>query len=102
MGEVTELLDALYLNNPDFLEPYAQDVSKELEDQIKDVISPGQVGYDTGHLHDSIVSNYTVGEGVAVVMAWYSADYGQYWYRWFGGEDFMQEGLDSTMALYGG
>jgi hypothetical protein len=102
MGEVTDIIEELYLNNPDFLEPYAEDVSHELEDQIKDVISPGQVGYDTGHLHDTIQSDYSVGEGFAVVMAWYSADYGQYWYRWIGGEDFMKEGLEATMKLYGG
>ena len=101
MGEITDIVE-LYIKDSDILEDTAQDVSHDLEDNIKLMISPGMVGYDTGHLHDSIVSNYAVSGDVAVVMAWYGADYGQYWYRWIGGTDFMQDGLELTMNMYGG
>ena len=100
MGEITDIVE-LYIKDSDILEDTAKDVSHDLEENIKNIISPGSVGYDTGHLHDSIVSNYSVGDGFAVVMAWYGADYGQYWYRWIGGTDFMQDGLEATMNLYG-
>ena len=100
MGEITEIIE-LYIKNSDELEKFAKDMSHDLEKNIQNTIPPGhKPGYDTGHLHDSIASDYTVGDGLAVVMAWYGADYGQYWYRWKNGFDFMQEGLDKTMDLY--
>jgi hypothetical protein len=100
MGEITEIVE-LYIEDSDILEDKAKEISVSLEDNIKNVIGPGSVGYDTGHLHDSVVSNYAVSYPVAVVIGWYGADYGQYWYRWKGGVDFLQEGLEQTIALYG-
>lgn len=100
MGEITEIID-LYIKNSDELEKFAENVQRDLEKNIKNTIPPNQKpGYDTGHLHDSIISDYTVSDGLAVVMAWYLEDYGQYWYRWNGGFDFMQEGLDETIGMY--
>ena len=101
MGEITDIV-TLYIEESDIVEDKASEVSHSLEENIKNVIAPGNVGYDTGHLHDSIISNYAVDGNVGVVMAWYGEDYGQYWYRWKGGVDFMQEGLEETMELYGG
>lgn len=100
MGNVTDIVE-LYIKDSSLIEDTAKDVSKDLEENIKQMIGPGMVGYDTGHLHDSVTSDYAVADGVAVVMAWYGADYGQYWYRWIGGTDFMQDGLEMTMAMYG-
>ena len=101
MGEITDIVE-LYIEDSDIVEDRASEVSHSLEENIKNVISPGSVGYDTGHLHDSVVSNYAVEGTLGVVMAWYGEDYGQYWYRWKGGVDFMQEGLEETLKLYGG
>ena len=99
MGEITDYV-TLYIEQSDILEDKAEEISVDLEKNIQEVIGPGQVGYDTGHLHDSVVADYAVGQSMAVVMGWYSADYGQYWYRWKGGVDFLNQGLEDTLALY--
>ena len=99
MGGISETV-RLYIEDSDILEDKAQEISNTLETNIKNVISPGSVGYDTGHLHDSVVSNSFVQYPVAVIVGWYGADYGQYWYRWKGGVDFLDEGLKETVALY--
>ena len=99
MGEITDYVP-LYIEQSDILEDKASEISHDLEDNIKEVIGPGNVGYDTGHLHDSVVADYAVGQSMAVVRGWYSADYGQYWYRWKGGVDFLNQGLEDTLALY--
>lgn len=99
MGEITETV-RLYLEESDILEDKTEEISHTLETNIKDIIGPGQVGYDTGHLHDSVVSNSSVQFPVGIVIGWYGADYGQYWYRWKGGVDFLQVGLEQTVALY--
>lgn len=100
MGEITDIIE-LYIEDSDIIEDKASEISHSLEENIKDIIAPGNVGYDTGHLHDSIVSDYAVEGTLGVVMAWYGADYGQYWYRWKDGVDFMNEGLKETLELYG-
>jgi hypothetical protein len=99
MGEITETV-RLYLEESDILEDKTEEISHTLETNIKDIIGPGQVGYDTGHLHDSVVSNSFVQFPVGIVIGWYGEDYGQYWYRWKGGVDFLQVGLEQTVALY--
>ena len=100
MGEIKDFVE-LYIKESDILEDKASEISRSLEENIQDVIGPGQVGYDTGHLHDSVISDFQANDSIAVVTAWYSEDYGQYWYRWKGGVDFMNEGLEKTIALYG-
>ena len=99
MGEITEIVE-LYIEDSDLLEDKVTEISTQLETNIKNVIGPGSVGYDTGHLHDSIVSDYTVDGLTGIVTGWYGADYGQYWYRWKGGQDFLTVGLEQTVALY--
>ena len=99
MGELTDYV-TLYIEQSDILEDKAEEISVDLEKNIQEVIGPGNVGYDTGHLHDSVVADYAVGQSMAVVRGWYSADYGQYWYRWKGGVDFLNQGLEDTLALY--
>ena len=99
MGEITDYV-TLYIEQSDILEDKAEEISVDLEKNIQEVIGPGNVGYDTGHLHDSVVADYAVGQSLAVVRGWYSADYGQYWYRWKGGVDFLNQGLEDTLALY--
>ena len=99
MGEITDYV-TLYIEQSDILEDKAEEISVDLEKNIQEVIGPGQVGYDTGHLHNSVITNYAVGQSMAVIRGWYSADYGQYWYRWKGGVDFLNQGLEDTLALY--
>ena len=99
MGEITDYV-TLYIEQSDILEDKAEEISVDLEKNIQEVIGPGNVGYDTGHLHDSVVADYAVGQSMAVIRGWYSADYGQYWYRWKGGVDFLNQGLEDTLALY--
>lgn len=99
MGEITDYV-TLYIEQSDILEDKAEEISVDLEKNIQEVIGPGNVGYDTGHLHDSVVADYAVGQSMAVVRGWYSADYGQYWHRWKGGVDFLNQGLEDTLALY--
>lgn len=101
MGEIVDFVN-LYIEDSDLLEETAKEVSNSLETNIKNVIAPGKVGYDTGHLHDTIQSNHSSKGKIAVVVGWYSADYGKYWYRWKGGVDFLQKGLEATLKMYGG
>ena len=99
MGEITDYV-TLYIEQSDILEDKAEEISVDLEKNIQEVIGPGNVGYDTGHLHDSVVSDYAVGQSMAVVMGWYGPDYGKYWYRWKGGVDFLNKGLEDTLKQY--
>lgn len=100
MGEIEDFV-TLYIKDEDILEDEASKISRSLEDNIKDIIGPGNVGYDTGHLHDSVVSDYEIeSDTVALVTGWYSEDYGQYWYRWKDGVDFLSEGCKRTIENY--
>lgn len=100
MGEITDII-TLYIKESNILEDEAKKISNDLEDNIKDIIGPGKVGYDTGHLHDSIISKYNiVSDNLALVTGWYLEDYGQYWYRWKGGTNFLSEGLQKTVDNY--
>ena len=99
MGEIEEFV-TLYIKDSDILEDEASKISRSLEDNIKDIIAPGNVGYDTGHLHDSVVSDYEVDGDIAWVIGWYGEDYGKYWYRWKGGVDFLSEGCKKTIENY--
>lgn len=100
MGDVTDII-AIYLQESGILEEKAEEISQSLEENIKNYIAPGMVGYDTGHLHDTITSLTSVSDNIAIVTAFYQAEYGQYWERWKGGVDFMNEGLEETLLLYG-
>jgi hypothetical protein len=100
MGEIADIL-AIYLQNSNIVEEKAEEISHSLEENIKNYIAPGMVGYDTGHLHDSITGVTSVSDDLAIIAAFYQADYGQYWERWKGGVDFMQSGLNETLLLYG-
>ena len=100
MGDVADIM-AIYIQDSDILEEKAEEISHSLEENIKNYIAPGMVGYDTGHLHDTITSLTSVSDNIAIVTAFYQADYGQYWERWKGGVDFMQSGLNETLLLYG-
>ena len=66
MGEITDYV-TLYIEQSDILVDKAVEISVDLEKNIQEVIGPGQVGYDTGHLHDSVVADYAVGQSMAVV-----------------------------------
>lgn len=100
MGDIADII-AIYLQNSNIVEEKAEEISHSLEENIKNYIAPGMVGYDTGHLHDTITSVTSVSDNIAIVTAFYQADYGQYWERWKGGVDFMQSGLNETLELYG-
>ncbi len=97
--EITEFLE-LYIVDSGLFEEEVSKISRTLEGNIKDVIAPGNVGYNKGHLHDSIVSDYEVDGLAGVVTAWFGPDYGQYWYRWKGGKDFLNVGLEETLKNY--
>ena len=100
MGEIEDYV-TLYIENSDILEEKVIEISNQLEFTIQDEIAPGKVGYDTGALHDSIESKYDIESGtLAWVYADYHKHYGQYWYRWKGGVDFMKSGLDKTIENY--
>ena len=99
MGEITETIE-LYIEDSGLFEDKVSEISRTLETNIQDVIGPGQVGCDTGHLHDSVIANYDVDYPIGVITSWYGEDYGQYWYRWKGGQDFLTVGLEKTVALY--
>lgn len=100
MGEITEFV-TLYIEESDILEDEAKKISASLEDNIKDIIRPGQVGYKTGHLQGTVEAWHdVVSNTVALVTGTYHADYGQYWYRWKGGVNFLEEGLKKTLELY--
>ena len=100
MGEIEDFV-RVYIEDSDILEDTASKISRDLEANIKDIIRPGQVGYDTGHLHDSVWSNYDmINKDTAVVTGSYHVDYGQYWYRWKGGTDFLNDGLEKTLEAY--
>ena len=101
MGEVADIVK-IYIEDSDIVEEKAKEISHSLETNIKNVIAPGKVGYDTGHLHDSVISNHQVQGKVGIVIGWYGADYGKYYYRWKGGVNFMKKGLDETIKMYGG
>ena len=99
MGEVADIVK-IYIEDSDIVEEKAKEISNSLETNIKNVIAPGKVGYDTGHLHDTVQSNHGGNGKMAVVVGWYSADYGKYWYRWKGGVDFLKQGLKETLEMY--
>jgi hypothetical protein len=99
MGEIKQIIE-IYIEDSSLFEDKVKEISHNLEANIQDVIAPGQVGYDTGHLHDTIVSDYEVDGLTGRITGWYGADYGQYWYRWKGGVDFLKQGLDETLDLY--
>ena len=100
MGDVADIM-TIYIQDSDILEEKAEEISHSLEENIKNYIAPGMVGYDTGHLHDSITGVTSVIDDLAIIAAFYLEDYGQYWYRWKDGVDFMNEGLEETLLLYG-
>lgn len=99
MGEVADIVK-IYIEDSDIVEEKAKEISNSLETNIKNVIAPGKVGHDTGHLHDTVQSNYGVSGKTGVVVGWYSADYGKYWYRWKGGVNFLEQGLKETLEMY--
>ena len=99
MGEIKDIID-IYIKDASIFEDKVKEISNNLETNIKNVIAPGKVGYDTGHLHDTIVSNHGVVSDIAYIIGSYHADYGQYWYRWKGGKDFMEQGLKETLEMY--
>ena len=99
MGEVADIV-RIYIEDSDIVEEKAKEISHSLETNIKNVIAPGKVGYDTGHLHDTVQSNHSTSGKIGVVVGWYSADYGKYWYRWKGGVDFLKQGLKETLEMY--
>ena len=99
MGEVADIV-RIYIEDSDILEEKAGEISNSLETNIKNVIAPGKVGYDTGHLHDTIQSNHAIAGKVGVVVGWYLPDYGKYWYRWKGGVNFLEQGLKETLEMY--
>ena len=100
MGEITDFV-TLYIQESDILEDEAKKLSVSLEDNIKDIIRPGQVGYDTGHLQGTVQGDYSIeSDTLAIVTGWFSADYGKYWYRWKDGVNFLEEGMKKTLELY--
>ena len=100
MGEITDFVTLYIEEESGILEDKAAEISRVLESNIKDVIAPGKVGYDTGHLHGTVQGDYDLDGRIAWVTGWYSAEYGKYWYRWKDGTDFLQDGLEKTLEAY--
>ena len=105
MAEISEYV-RLYVDQ-EALPEVAKDIKTQIVPNTQKIIGPGNVGYDTGHLHDNIQSTYAVNGRYAVVMSWYTPDYGKYINEDGGsnhwkGIHFMERGADKTIALYKG
>lgn len=90
------------------LEETAKDVSLDLEENIKNELYPGH-GYDTGELQSSIRSNIqTITDDYALVTGTYTATHGIFVLMGVRGKgrvdpiDFLGDGLEKTVAMYGG
>ena len=103
MGDITGIIKQ-YVDEealPDFMEQ----LSNDLRQNIQDVIAPGNPGYKSGHLHDTMKNNSSVNHGVGIATVWYIPYYGKYvdqGHHSWKGVQFMQRGLAKTVALYGG
>lgn len=89
------------------LEETANDVSLNLEENIKNELYPGH-GYDTGELQSSIRANIqTITDTYALVTGTYTAPHGDYVLAGVRGKgrvapiDFLGDGLEKTVAMYG-
>ena len=103
MGEIGDYVK-LYVDKEVLLE-VAKDIKRQIKPNIQKIIGPGKVGYDTGHLHDSIQSAYSVYSGYAIVRAWYTPYYGKYINEdgrsnHWKGIHFMERGAEKTIELY--
>lgn len=85
------------------------EVTKKMERDIKPnaqrIIGPGKVGYDTGHLHDTIYSKSSVHSHYGVVTVGYIAEYGKYinedgTSNHWKGIHFLEKGAEKTIELY--
>lgn len=114
----TIVLDAI--KDSDMLEEQLDDISSNLVANIQGQLYPGH-GYITGDLHDSIKSDYTQTGLNGLVRAYSQIEYAKWvdkgspavegklmkmpWgYRMsrkeFGGYNFMETGLEETVAMY--
>ena len=89
------------------LEKTAKDVSLKLEENIKNELYPGH-GYDTGELQSSIRAPIqTITDTYAIIVGTYTAPHGDFVLRGVRGKgrvnpiDFLGDGLEKTIALYG-
>jgi len=89
------------------LEETAKNVSLDLEENIKNELYPGH-GYDTGELQSSIRANIqTITNDYALVTGTYSATHGIFVLMGVRGKgrvkpiDFLGDGLEKTVAMYG-
>ena len=89
------------------LEETANDVSLDLEENIKNELYPGH-GYDTGELHSSIRANIqTIIDTYAIITGTYTAAHGIFVLMGVRGKgrvepiDFLGDGLEKTVAMYG-
>lgn len=101
-GEISQIVK-LYVDK-EKLPEVAKEFSRNLVPNIQENLYVGH-GYDTGHLHDSISSTYSVKGSVAIVSAWYTPEYGKYINEegpsnHWKGYKFMEKGVDKTINLY--
>ena len=90
------------------LEETAKEVSLDLEENIKNELYPGH-GFDTGELQSTIRAPIqTVTDTYAIITGIYTAPHGDFVLAGVRGKkkvnpiDFLGDGLEKTIALYGG
>ena len=90
------------------LEETAKEVSLDLEENIKNELYPGH-GFDTGELQSTIRAPIqTVTDTYAIITGIYTAPHGDFVLAGIRGKgrvdpiDFLGDGLEKTIALYGG
>ena len=104
MGDIEGIINQ-YVEK-EVLPDFTKQLSHDLLENIKDIIAPGNPGYDTGHLRDETMFARSEVDGmVGTAIAYYTANYGEYVDRGhhsWKGVHFMDRGLAKTVALYGG
>ena len=103
MGDISDFIENVYLKDSDILEDKAKEISEELEKNILDQLWYPLHGYDTGQLFRDITVSHDTFDNFALIMGFYTVEYGQYWYRWKNWDEdkgFLELGVERTLELY--
>ena len=109
MGEIKDYVQ-LYIDDLDLVKDTANDLSMQLENNIKSDLWEGH-GYDTGNLRRNIRVDTRIFKNYALITGYYdegNADYGIYVIRGIRGKglakvgpiDFLGHGLEKTLEAY--
>lgn len=102
MGEVKDFIK-LYIEDSNLIDEALDGITLNLTMNIQDQLYPGH-GWITGNLHDSIQSNITAKSRLhATIEAYTMIEYAPYvndGHHSFTGYQFMEKGLEATVAMY--